>query len=83
MKIIKEGKFNHTYTCENCECVFEYDAEDVTRRTVWDDHGAHYPVCDFYDVICPFCNKKITLGSDFTTKMFTDNEKKKMKHIDD
>lgn len=80
IKIIKEGKLKHETTCKDCGCVFEYEVEDVTRRTVWDDHGGHYPVCDFFDVICPFCNKKISMYKEQVN--FTKQEIEEMKHID-
>lgn len=79
IEILKEGKIKHQCTCKHCGCVFTFDAEDVTRRTVWDDHGAHYPVADFYELKCPFCyNTTVDVGNDFTSK-----EIKQMKHVDD
>lgn len=79
IKIIQEGKIKHTSTCSHCGCIFEFDAEDVTRRTVWDDHGGHYPVCDFYELNCPYCSLKV----DVRDNKFTKEEKEKMDHIDD
>lgn len=58
IKIIQEGKIKHTSTCLHCGCVFEFDAEDVTRRTVWDDHGGHYPVCGLLRVKLPILQFK-------------------------
>lgn len=79
IKILKEGKIKHTATCEECECVFEFEAEDVLCITRWDDHGGHYPVCDVYEIKCPFCGWTISLsGSNFTPE-----EKTKMEHKDD
>ncbi len=79
IKIIKPGKIKHEDWCTECDCHFEFEAEDVTIRTVWDDHGGHYPVCDFYEIKCPYCNYVLKLDDDD----FTDDEKKMMKKIDD
>lgn len=77
IKILKEGHMKYTMTCEHCDCKFEFEAEDVTRRTAWDDHGGHYPVCDFYEIKCPYCDKVLTVKGEVL------KEKDKMKHIDD
>lgn len=76
--IIKNGKIKHEHTCPNCDCVFRFEPEDVTRRTVWDDHGGHYPVTDFFELNCPFCKNKIDVGN-----VFNSQEKEKMKHINE
>jgi len=77
IEIIKNGKIRHVKTCEKCDCEFSYEAEDVTKNTVWDDHGGHYPAACFYEIYCPFCNKRLDLYDDFTS-----DEKEKMKKID-
>ena len=79
VKIIAPGKLKHDYYCEECDCHFEFEAEDVTKRIVWDDHGGHYPVCDFLEINCPYCGHKITLQHD----SFTEDEIKKMKEVND
>ena len=79
IEIIKEGNIKHQCKCIECGCVFKYDAEDVTRVTVWEDHGGHYPVCDGFYIYCPCCKIKINLiGVEFN-----DKEKEVMEHIDD
>ena len=78
IRIIKDGSKKYTTTCESCGCVFEYQAEDVTKRTAWDDHGGHYPVCDFYEIKCPYCGRMI----EFDSKDEVLREESKMKHID-
>ena len=67
IEIIKNGKIKHKKICTNCDCEFSYEAEDVTKNTVWDDHGGHYPAASFYEINCPFCNKKLNLYDDFTS----------------
>ena len=76
VKIIKSGIVKHIKTCENCDCEFSYEAEDVTRNTVWDDHGGPHPVAFFRQINCPFCNKKLNLHEDFTN-----DEMEKMNQI--
>ena len=76
IKILKEGKIKHNKTCDKCGCEFEFEAEDVTKRTAWDDHGGHYPVADFYEINCPWCNRTLSLSrKDF------EKEEHKLKHI--
>lgn len=75
IKIISEGKIKHRHECNNCNCVFEYDAEDVTKEIVYDDHGGHYPCACWYVVKCPFCDKELHLSE----SNFTDSEVKQMK----
>lgn len=77
--IIKPGKMKHEMNCRQCECKFEYDAEDVTRRTVWDDHGGHYPVSTFYEIHCPCCKRKIELSRE----IFNEDELSRMICVDD
>ena len=77
IEILEEGKITHKRLCLECHCYFKYNAEDVTRRTVWDDHGGHYPVGDFYEIECPFCSQTMQLGDSFT-----ESEISQMKHID-
>lgn len=77
IKIIKEGHMQYEHTCFKCGCQFEYEAEDVTSRTVWDDHGGHYPVCAFCEIPCPYCGITLQVDGDVL------KEKDKMKHIDD
>lgn len=79
VKIIKKGKLKHQRTCSICGCVFEFEAEDVTKVTKWDDHGGHYPVTDFYKIECPFCKHDVDLNS----AEFVKEEFSEMKHIDD
>ena len=62
VKIIKYGIVKHIATCDYCGCEFSFEPEDVTKNTVWDDHGGHYPAASFYEINCPFCNKKIRLN---------------------
>ena len=66
VKIIKNGSIKHTATCDYCGCEFSFEAEDVTKNTVWDDHGGHYPAACFYEINCPFCTKKIRLNDPWT-----------------
>lgn len=77
VEIIKDGKLGHEQTCRNCGCIFSYEAEDVTREVVWDDHGGHYPAAEFYKIDCPFCKKEIDLPS-----RFSDKEIGAMKRVD-
>lgn len=77
VKIIKYGVIKHVKTCENCDCEFSFEPEDVTKNTVWDDHGGHYPAASFYEIDCPFCHKKLHLYDDFTS-----SEEEEMKKID-
>lgn len=79
VEIVKRGKLKHSRICHECGCEFTFEAEDVTRRTVWDDHGGHYPVADLYSINCPYCHKSMTLITDDELL----KEKDKMKHIDD
>ena len=76
--IIKEGKIKHRATCDQCDCVFTFTAEDVTEVTVWDDHGGHYPAASFYKIDCPCCHKKLNLSDNFNQ-----DEVNIMAHIDD
>lgn len=78
VNIITEGKIKYQSHCNRCGCVFEFEAEDVTRETVWDDHGGHYPVCDFYHIDCPYCGEKVNVED--VPKLL--EETKKMKHVD-
>ncbi len=80
IKIIEDGHIKFTKRCPKCNCLFEYEAEDVTKKVVWDDHGGHYPVTHFYEIHCPFCNELIDLDK------YDENLKKmedKMIKIDD
>lgn len=77
VEIIKEGKLKHELTCSYCGCVFTFHAEDVTKTTVWDDHGGHFPVCDNYSIGCPWCNKFLQLSE----SSFSKEEQTQMKHI--
>lgn len=79
IKIIKDGVIKHRTACGNCGCLFEFEAQDVTRRTVWDDHGGHYPVCDFYEIECPYCKHTVQINDIPQLQ----KEAGKMKHIDD
>ena len=62
VKIIKEGTIKHYKTCDKCDCQFEFDAEDVTDVTIWDDHGGHYPAAGHLEIECPFCKRSIYLN---------------------
>ena len=77
IKILKEGHVKHQMTCWQCKCVFEYEAEDVTKRIVWDDHGGHYPAARFYEINCPYCNTTLNV------KGAVLKEENKMKRVDD
>lgn len=79
IKVIQKGRIKHTSSCLHCGCTFEFDAEDVTRRTVWADHERHCPVCDFYELSCPYCKFNAIVNS----IEFTKEEIEKMSHIDD
>lgn len=77
IKIIKPGKIKHTMICPNCECEFEFEAEDVTWETVWDDHGGHYPAADWFTIECPYCKTQRHVKMDETLE----REKDKMKRV--
>lgn len=79
VEIVKKGRIKHSAVCNLCGCEFTYEAEDVTMRTAWDDHGGHYPVADFYEIKCPYCHRTISLRPDKALLA----EKDKMKHVDD
>ena len=79
VKIITPGKIKHTKVCRECDCEFSFEAIDVTKRVVWDDHGGHYPAADFLEILCPFCGYKVTLNHND----FTDDEIKQMEVIND
>ncbi len=36
VQIIKAGKIKHIEVCRECGCEFSFEAEDVTKRVVWD-----------------------------------------------
>lgn len=63
MRIKKHG---NTYelgelTCPKCECVFTYNAKDITVEE-WTDYNSYYH--DTYDekvVHCPECHARMTL----------------------
>lgn len=79
VQIIKAGKIKHVEVCRECGCEFKFEAEDVTKRVVWDDHGGHYPAADFLEIRCPFCKEKLDLCHD----KFNDNEIKQMDVVND
>lgn len=76
IKIISPGKKERTTTCSACGCVFSFEPEDVVINTVWDDHGGHYPVADFYKIKCPTCSDSLSVKDDFE-----EYEKSQMTHI--
>ena len=64
--IIKEGKIKHQITCHNCNCVFSYNAEDVTKVVTCNYNGRYYTIEGSYTINCPCCYHKITLDDEFT-----------------
>lgn len=78
IEIIRPGQLKYETTCSKCNCFFRFQAEDVTRKTMWDDHGGHYPVCDFYEIECPTCGHIVDVGDNKNLL----KEKDKMKHVD-
>lgn len=54
IKIIEEGKIKYRGKCYRCGCVFDYNAEDVTRYV--ESNG--FACCT---IICPYCDQQIFL----------------------
>ena len=77
VQIIKAGKIKHIEVCRECGCEFKFDAEDVTKRVIWEDYlGGHY---DFLEIRCPFCKEIL----DLCNSDFDDNEIKQMNVVND
>ena len=47
MKIIKPGKIKNTVTCEVCECVYEFDVEDIFYHMPGFSHYVKCPMCSY------------------------------------
>lgn len=52
IKIIEKGKIGYRYTCHFCDCIFDYNAEDVTRYVESDG----FACCT---IRCPYCDQQI------------------------
>lgn len=68
MKIIKHG--NRRKTCEKCNCIFEFDKEDIlTKETkTFEDVGFMFPnytsITWILEVVhCPECNNEIEISA--------------------
>lgn len=61
MKIIKDGKLARQVTCQYCECIYEYNGEDVKTEY---DYANSYIQSSYYVnedrkyVECPQCGEK-------------------------
>lgn len=49
MKIIKPGKINFTITCDFCECVFEFNKNDI-ESFIFNKY-----------VVCPYCGSEVKI----------------------
>ena len=79
MEVIKHGKIyeNAVVACENCGCVFRYEAKDTWDSSMFgDSDGAIF-------VNCPECNKPHVLGHKnewvVTVRKATEQEKEEVK----
>lgn len=63
MKIINKGKYTKTqYICENCECEFEIDGEDINCETYF---GVIEPYSKrILSVMCPECKSEIIIAKE-------------------
>ena len=60
-KIIQKGHIFKTATCPLCNCIFQYEEEDIEgKEEARDDHGISWRTD--YKLTCPYCKKKITIS---------------------
>ena len=55
MKIIKEGIPHNRVTCQQCDCVFEYEPQDIYEKDNIEWSGWRF-------VDCPHCGRRITVA---------------------
>ena len=61
-KIIKNGHNFKTTTCPLCQCVFQFEEEDIeSKEEARDNQGISWRT-DFH-LTCPYCKKKIAVSN--------------------
>ena len=66
IKILKEEKKGFVATCINCDCEFEYEAEDVSRNRKIIDNNGLTSVSTYYTIQCPCCDSRLILNRKWT-----------------
>ena len=60
MKIISKGHIYKQTKCNICDCVFQFEEEDIEEKEdVRDNHGC--PCATDFKLTCPYCHRKITV----------------------
>ena len=79
IKIIEKGRFEYKIRCDECKCLFSFEAEDVEWEKKYDNHGSY--AADWYNVTCPYCDYPVSIAIGSYPKLI--EERDKMKKINE
>ena len=61
VKYPKNKYTRHRFTCDNCQCVFDVDANDSEYTTIPIGYNG---VKEYYNIHCPICGHYLVKGKD-------------------
>lgn len=75
IKIIEKGRIVHRIRCDECNCLFSFEAEDVEWEKKYDNHGSYS--ADWYNVTCPYCGYPVSIAIGSYPNLIEEQDKMK------